>query len=197
MAGLRSKQPGWRYRACYAETENRAVIYQKKIEAARGRNRRISFAGELLATALCVWLLFGVFFGLAVVRGDSMLPGCRDGDLLFISRCSQASAGDIVLFRYEGVEYVKRVVAVCGDEVDLNESSGVVVVNGVPLQEKYAVSPTLPRSGGLEFPIKLGKDEFFVLGDNRPVSQDSRVIGTISEDQIDGKVLAQLRLNLS
>lgn len=197
MNGQRSKKPGWRYHACYAHTDSRTVVYQEKIEAAKKRRQRIAFAVELLATALGVWLLFGVLFGLAVVRGDSMLPSCRDGDLLFISRWTPVAAGDIVLFRHEGVEYVKRIVAVPGDEVDLDESSGSVVVNGVPLQEPYAVSPTLARAGGLEFPIKLGNDEFFVLGDNRPVSQDSRMIGKISKEQIDGKVLALLRLSFS
>lgn len=186
-----------RYRPQYAVSAESKTVYQNKIHRARKRNQRISLVVELLGTMLLVWLAFGMIFGLAVVRGDSMLPSYHNGDLLFISRLATPRAGDVILFHKDGTEYIKRVIAGPGDQVDLDESTGTVLVNGTPRQEAYVVSPTLPWEGGLEFPVVLGEGEYFVLGDNRPYSQDSRQIGLIQREQIDGKVLAQLRLAIS
>lgn len=77
---------------------------------------------------------------------------------------------------------VKRVIGIPGDYVDIKE--GKVFINGEPLDEPYVTSETFPRS--VSVPFTVPEDEFFVLGDNREVSQDSRDFGCISIDQIEG-----------
>lgn len=79
--------------------------------------------------------------------------------------------------------YVKRVIGVEGDVVDIKD--GYVYVNGEKLEEAYANGLTYPREFTL--PYKVNKNELFVLGDNRDVSSDSRAFGPISMDQVEGK----------
>lgn len=195
---MRPSAKTWRYRREPAgrvptQTPEQGLC-RKRIDQARCRNQRIALAIELTVTVAVIWLVFGLVLGLAVVRGDSMLPNYQDGDLLLISRLSPVSVGDVILFRFDQTEYIKRVIAGPGDEVELDEQTGTVLVNGSVRQEAYVISPTLARKDGLTFPLTVGEGEVFVLGDNRPYSKDSREIGLIRLDQVDGKVLAQLRL---
>lgn len=77
---------------------------------------------------------------------------------------------------------VKRVIGVPGDIVDIKE--GKVFINGVAIEEPYVTSETYP--GRISYPINVGADELFVLGDNRQVSQDSREFGCIKLEQVEG-----------
>ena len=79
--------------------------------------------------------------------------------------------------------YVKRVIGIEGDEINI--SSGYVYINGEKLEELYIKGKTYNRD--IEFPIVVGENQFFVLGDNREVSEDSRDFGLINLNQIEGK----------
>lgn len=80
---------------------------------------------------------------------------------------------------------VKRVIGVAGDEVDIKD--GYVYINGVKLEEPYAVGETLV--GKFVLPITVGENQLFVLGDNRIVSVDSRTFGLVDLKQIEGKAV--------
>ncbi|MFQ5847429.1 MAG: signal peptidase I [Candidatus Methylomirabilales bacterium] len=93
--------------------------------------------------------------------------------------------GDIIVLREDGhgsEEYVKRVIGLPGETLAIR--FGHVYINGRRLVEPYAVGPTYPDLG----PYRIQKDTFFVLGDNRAVSQDSRFFGAVARRNIDGKV---------
>lgn len=81
--------------------------------------------------------------------------------------------------------YVKRVIGIEGDEIDIKD--GEVYLNGEKLEEPYAKGVTDPK--GCKLPLTVGKDQLFVLGDNRVVSEDSREIGLINLNQVEGKVI--------
>jgi signal peptidase I len=81
------------------------------------------------------------------------------------------------------IRYVKRVIGIPGDEVNIEY--GNVYVNGEKLDETYIKGETYSR--GIKFPLIVGEDELFVLGDNREVSQDSRDFGTIKINQVEGR----------
>lgn len=83
---------------------------------------------------------------------------------------------------------IKRVIGIEGDTIDI--INGAVYRNGERLQEPYAKGAT--DSKGLQTPIKVGKDQLFVLGDNRVVSVDSREIGLINLKQVEGKALLRI-----
>lgn len=86
------------------------------------------------------------------------------------------------------VRYVKRVIGVAGDEVDIR--NGYVYVNGEKLDEAYAKGKTYNRN--ISLPLKVNEEELFVLGDNREVSIDSRNFGVIKTGQVEGKALLRL-----
>ena len=122
-----------------------------------------------------------------------MLDTLFDGDYMFVEKLtyavSEPKAGDIVICYYPDSYYearnkgyytrVKRVVAVAGDTVQIKD--GVVYVNGKLLDEPY-LSPDRSVTDGADTPVTIGEGEVYVLGDNRPNSNDSRnaLVGPIS-----------------
>ena len=106
------------------------------------------------------------------------------------------SYGDIVIITQPNALHktlIKRVIAVGGQTVDIDEEAGIVYVDGEPLREEYTLEPTYIK-GDMEFPIHVPEGYVFVMGDNRNDSTDSRmkVVGLIDERYIMGKVLVRL-----
>lgn len=143
----------------------------------------------LVLTALI--LVFYVFFQTGTVNGTSMLPTLQDHEYLLITRgLPQPKRGDIVtlavIFRGQREEWVKRVVAIGGDTVDV--SGDVIRVNGAPEAFRHAT-----LTNGETQPVEhlvVPPGRIFVAGDNRGVSEDSRYVGTFAVGAIRGKVVA-------
>lgn len=133
-----------------------------------------------------------------VVEGESMYPTFKDGDYLIIDeltyRFSEPERGDVVVFRYPGdprIFYIKRVIGLPGESVKIERGAVTVTrTDGttLTLPEEYVVAEdatyTLTRT--------LGSDEYFVMGDNRPKSSDSRVWGPLPEEDLVGRALVRL-----
>lgn len=142
-------------------------------------------------------VLFLVVFQPVKVQGSSMETTLIDGDLLLMERnwlIENYYPGDIVIAAKSdykaGENIVKRIIAVEGQTVDIDDNTGIVYVDGVQLKESYISSITY-KKGDMSFPCVVDKDCFFVLGDNRDESLDSRytVIGQIHISEIKGKVV--------
>src|SRR4051812_31522199 len=126
------------------------------------------------------------------VEGTSMLPGLQDQERIFINkfvyRWEPITRGDIVVFRYPrdtSKSYIKRVIAVAGDRVVIDR--GRVYVNGHLLQETYVPAAYIDFKSMPEATVPQG--EFFVLGDHRSMSNDSRDFGPVDESFITGKAV--------
>ncbi len=152
---------------------------------------------ESIVFALTVLVLaFTFVVRVAAVSGSSMEPTLHEGDRLLLQSIGSPKAGDIVvtddLIDY-GKPLVKRVIAVGGDVVNIDFQSGVVYVNGEPLDEPYTAEPTW-ISEGQEFPLTVPEGYLFLMGDNRNASKDSRSteIGCIDERDILGKALLRI-----
>ncbi|MCI5741321.1 MAG: signal peptidase I [Lachnospiraceae bacterium] len=154
----------------------------------------MTWVGEIVL-AIVVTLVFMYFFGFhTAVAGQSMLETLKDGDEIlvnrFIYKIKQPKANDVIVFLPNGNEkshyYVKRVIGVPGDTVQIK--NGAVYVNGELFEEKVEVS-AIENPELAEEEIKVGEDEYFVLGDNRNNSEDSRYanIGNIKKEYIEGK----------
>ena len=84
----------------------------------------------------------------------------------------------------DGEVQVRRILAVAGDEVNLTEDG--LEINGYLQQESEIYTETLPYTEGITFPVTVGEDEYFVLGDHRTNAKDSRIYGTVKKEEIEG-----------
>ena len=155
------------------------------------RAARDLFAGTRFVLGAA--LLYILFFNLSVVRGNSMSPSIFDGDRILVEPWSYmfggAERGDVVVLRYPldpSVDYIKRVIGVPGDEVTL--AGGHVWVNGELLAEPYIdeVDPDCYAR------TQVLPGHYFVLGDNRPRSSDSREFGQVPAELVRGRVDVRL-----
>lgn len=153
-----------------------------------------------LLSILCIGCLIFLIshFGVQLyqVSGRSMEPTCHSGSFLLVQKFGipeQISRFDIITIRSEALDnrmILKRVIGLPGETVQI--MNGTVYINGSPLYEPYfSDAPAITDPGNASAPIVLGNNEYFVLGDNRPESIDSRSdkIGLIPADSITGKVI--------
>ena len=126
------------------------------------------------------------------VEGTSMLPMLEDQDRLFINkiayRVGEIQKGDVVVFQYphdHTKSYIKRVIALPGDTLRIDH--GRVYVNGQHLPEPYV--PNRFTDDRSQPEMVLSKDEYFVMGDHRSISSDSRDFGPVDRDLIYGKAV--------
>jgi len=164
----------------------------------RPRLRLRGLLREILDTAILIGAIYALV-NLASVRfiveGPSMQPNFYTGQVLVVSRLhyllGSPQRGDIVVFNppnqpADEPPYIKRVIGVPGDEVEIRDT--LVYVNGVQLDEPYINEPC--RSSMCpDGRWQLGEDEYFVMGDNRNHSSDSRRFGTITTSEIIGEAL--------
>ncbi len=126
------------------------------------------------------------------VEGTSMMPSLDDQERIFVNkfvyRLEPIQRGDIVVFRYPrdaSKSYIKRVVALAGDRIRIE--SGQVYVNGRPLAEEYVPRPYADQRSSAE--ITVPPNSYFVLGDHRSMSNDSRDFGPVNDKYIYGKAV--------
>lgn len=171
------------------------VSYEKRREAIRLRGTFADWA-ESIIFALTVVLVFNVAFRIVSVNGPSMLPTLHSGDRLIVSQLHRHYAyGDIIISvqpnaRDEAI--IKRVIAVGGQTVDIDEERGTVLVDGQELEEPYiyeTIMGAVPDQ--IAFPVTVPEGNVFVMGDNRNDSLDSRSsqIGMIEERYILGEAV--------
>lgn len=150
----------------------------------------------VIIVAVLVSLLLNLFtFIMPVVKyyGTSMTPTLEDGQILIVSKMSEIESGDIIAFYYNNKVLVRRVMAVGNEQISI-DVFGTVTVNGEELDEPYIKNKTLGQCN-LDFPYNVPSGTFFVLGDNRDTSMDSRLteIGAVTEDRLIGKVVFSIK----
>ena len=148
----------------------------------------------LVSAVVGVVLIFTFLVRLIGVSGGSMQNTLYTGDRLLMlnSVFCNFEQGDIVVVNAYNASLsetiIKRIIAVGGQTVDIDFLTGTVYVDGIALDEPYAKEPTY-TTDGTEFPLTLAEDEFFVMGDNRNASTDSRStwLGPVKKDYIQGE----------
>ncbi len=153
-------------------------------------SKRTSWSRDLLISVVISMFIILFLYQPVRVEGTSMLPMLEDQDRLFINkfayRFGEIHRGDVVVFLYPGdhsKSYIKRVIALPGD--DLKIDRGTVIVNGQALKEtyvpfKYEDDRSVPE-------MVVPKGDYYVMGDHRSISSDSRDFGPVERGLIYGK----------
>lgn len=170
-------------------------ILEGKIDRLQRRREWRRFLMECVVLAVAVYAVFHYVIGIAFVSGRSMEPSLFDGDLVVFYRLDQEyQKNDTVIIHREGnLEYIKRIAAVPGEEVTLDEEGALVTGDGQE-EGSLASGRTLPVSEEITYPYEVPEDSYFVLGDNRENSQDSRSFGAVKRNEITGRVFFRLGL---
>ena len=170
-----------------------------------GKEKSKGIAGEILSFLLYVVVVVGITFLIihyvgqrTYVSGSSMENTLSDGDNLIVDkityRFSDPKRYDIIVFPYkyeENTFYIKRIIGLPGETVQIVD--GIIYIDGEALQESYG-REVMKNSGLAADPVTLGEDEYFVLGDNRNDSTDSRdpSVGKIPRDRIIGRAWVRI-----
>ncbi len=148
---------------------------------------RNTLIAEVVVAALAV-LVSSFFVTVLKVTGDSMAPTLDTGEIVIAQNQSRFETGDLIAFYYNNKVLVKRVVGSPADWITIDDE-GNLSVNGVAVKEDYVSDKSLDPTD-LEYPYQVPENRFFVLGDHRSASIDSRssVVGCVTREQLIGKV---------
>lgn len=137
-------------------------------------------------------LLSTLLFPVLEIYGESMNPTLIEKDIVLCIRKSNFKRGDIIAFYYNNKILIKRIIGISSDWINIDKE-GNVYVNNTLLEENYVKEKKYGESD-IEYPYQVADDSYFVLGDKRDSSIDSRtkMIGTISKVDIIGKVIFKL-----
>lgn len=152
------------------------------------RTLRSTIVVLITAAALAV-LVATLWLPVLQIYGSSMTPTLQEGEIVVSVKDGDFEQGDVVAFYYGNKLLVKRCIAGPGSWVDIQED-GTIVVDGTALYEPYVTEKSVGTCD-LEFPYQVPEGKYFLVGDHRATSVDSRhsSVGCIAEDQIVGKIV--------
>ena len=178
------------------------VTEEVKTDRKKKEKKSMPFWMQLVLLVVMVVILRNVM-GTVLVKGASMEPNFNHGDFVFINKLSTSVGspdyGDVVICKLdEGSGYeniIKRVIGLPGDEIDIVENEDVydLYVNGEYIEEDFLGEPMM-TDGNIEYPFEVPENSYFVMGDNRNESLDSRreSVGAVAQKDMMGKVVLRL-----
>lgn len=148
-----------------------------------------STVGTLLVVAALAILVATLWMPVLQIYGSSMTPTLKEGQIVVSVKGDDIEQGDLVAFYLGNKLLVKRVIACPADYVDIGRD-GTVSVNGIILEEPYVTEKTLGECD-LDFPYQVPDSRYFLMGDHRETSIDSRMsaVGCVSKEQVVGKIV--------
>ena len=151
-----------------------------------------STINALIVVAAVAALIATLILPVLQIAGNSMEPNLKNGDIVLLVKTKELETGDLCAFYYSNKILIKRVIAKPGDYIWI-EADGTVILNGEPLDEPYVTEKALGECD-IAFPYQVPENNYFVMGDKRETSIDSRssVIGCVAEDQIVGKIICKI-----
>ena len=166
---------------------------RKRLRYRNRYNRTLkSTIAVLVVVAAAAVLIATLWMPVLQIYGNSMVPTLEDGQIVISVKTSNFQSGDIVAFYHGNKLLIKRFIAGSSDWVNIDED-GNVSVNGEQLDEPYLTEKAFGNTN-IELPYQVPDQRFFLMGDNRDVSIDSRntAVGCVAADQIVGKVVFRI-----
>lgn len=185
--------------------ENEMELQEEQAAEKRKKDKKgMSVLLQLVLLVVLALLLRNVM-GTVLVKGSSMEPNFYHGDFVFINKLSTAfgslQKGDVVICRLdeEKKNIIKRVIGLPGDVIDFRETDGgedtiyALYINDELVREDYIKAP-MDSKGNIDYPYTVPENSYFVMGDNRNASSDSRrkSVGAIEKEDLMGKVIFRL-----
>lgn len=173
---------------------------KKQVETERKRYRRQKAYNKALSGTIYVLtivaavavLIATLVLPVLQIEGTSMEPTLVNGDVVLLTKTTSFDRGELCGFSWNNKLLIKRVIGIPGDWIEI-DTDGTVYLNGEKLDEPYAEQLSVGECD-LEFPFQVPQEQYFVLGDMRESSIDSRntLIGCVAKDQIVGKVFFRI-----
>ena len=169
------------------ETERKRYRRQKAYNKALGGTIYV-----LTIVAAVAVLIATLVLPVLQIEGTSMEPTLVNGDIVLLTKTTSFNRGELCGFSWNNKLLIKRVIGIPGDWIEI-DIDGTVYLNGEKLDEPYAVQLAVGECD-LEFPFQVPQEQYFVLGDMRESSIDSRntLIGCVEKDQVVGKVFFRI-----
>lgn len=177
----------------YIPTKEEVEGERNRLKQKKEYNRVLrSTIYALLVVAAIAVLIATQFLPVLQVSGSSMEPTLADEDIIVLAKTNSFQTGELCGFYWQNKLLLKRIIGTPGDIIDIKED-GTVFVNGEEIEEPYVSEKALGECD-LTFPYQVPENRYFVMGDHRTVSIDSRssVIGCVEKEQIIGKVIMRI-----
>lgn len=171
-----------------------AIQFEIKREKYKQRYKRVlkSTVYALVVVAAVAVLIATLVLPVVQIAGDSMSPTLCEGEVVVLVKTKDLKLGDLCAFSYSNKVLIKRVIGLPGDVIEI-DADGNVFVNSELIDEPYLTSKALGECD-VEFPYHVPESQYFLLGDERKTSIDSRnsVIGCVTHDQLIGKIIIRV-----
>ena len=184
----------------YSKKRTASLPTKQQVETERKRYRRQKAYNKALSGTIYVLtivaavavLIATLVLPVLQIEGTSMEPTLVNGDIVLLTKTTNVGRGDLCGFSWNNKLLIKRVIGLPGDWIEI-DTDGTVYLNGEKLDEPYAQQLAMGECD-LEFPFQVPQEQYFVLGDMRESSIDSRntLIGCVEKDQIVGKVFFRI-----
>ena len=170
-------------------TKTQVETERKRYRRQKAYNKALSGTVRVLTMVAAVAVLIATLvLPVLQIEGTSMTPTLANGDIVLLTKTTRFDCGDLCGFTWNNKLLIKRVIGLPGDWIEI-DTDGTIYLNGDKLDEPYVQQMALGECD-LEFPFQVPQEQYFVVGDMRESSIDSRnsLIGCIPKDQIVGKV---------
>ena len=174
-------------------TKSQVETERKRYRRQKAYNKALRGTVYVLTIVAAVAVLIATLvLPVLQIEGTSMEPTLSNGDIVLLMKTTRFERGNLCAFTWNNKLLVKRVIGLPGDWIEIN-TDGTVYLNGDKLEEPYVQQMALGECD-LEFPFQVPQEQYFVVGDMRENSIDSRnsLIGCIPKDQIVGKVFFRI-----
>ena len=174
-------------------TKNQVETEQKRYRRQKAYNKALRGTVSVLTIVAAVAVLIAtLILPVLQIEGTSMEPTLSNGDIVLLTKTTRFDRGDLCGFTWNNKLLIKRVIGLPGDWIEI-DTNGTIYLNGEKLEEPYVEHQALGECD-LEFPFQVPQEQYFVMGDMRESSIDSRntLIGCVPKDQIVGKVFFRI-----